>query len=100
MTPTEDDAAHTDAPAPQEKPFLIACRGPGDTGKCGYEGTLDTFPPNLTSVSNAIRCPGCGSTNNAFNSAHGKLMRDAMAGGPVVTEANVLAALKAGGPDA
>jgi hypothetical protein len=42
--------------------------------RCKHRGPIEEFPENLTSVHNANRCPRCGSTQNAYNSAHSTLM--------------------------
>jgi hypothetical protein len=58
-------------------------------GACGFTGSLSEFLPNMTSYVNAIRCPDCRSTKNAFNSAHAILVSQVMAGkreGPVTSE--------------
>lgn len=58
--------------------------------RCNYQGELATFDENLSSVHSAIRCLSCHSTKNAFNRAHQVLMREALDGGPTVTNEAVL----------
>lgn len=57
--------------------------------RCQYQGPLDNFAPNLTSVHNPIRCLQCGSTNNDYNRVHSRLMTKVIKGevnGPVTVE--------------
>lgn len=67
---------------------LVHCK------RCEARIPADKLLPNLSSVQNATRCPLCGSTNNTYNKAWGKLLRAAQEDGPRATHGATLKALR------
>lgn len=88
-------AKAVDAEKPEPSPPTDLPRWNLTCGMCGHVGDRHTFPENMTSVQNAVRCPSCGSTKVDYNRAWGELVREAAEGGQVVTEAMVMARMAA-----
>jgi hypothetical protein len=56
---------------------------------CQFKGPIEKFPPNMSSMHNAIRCPECGSTKNNYNTIWSGLISDVVQGkrkGPATHE--------------